>query len=419
MPLTRPVVGMNAEFSAFNPSFPLLIASTFTFLFLCVASFLPVLASPSAGSSQGQLETKASVSAPSLGFQDDLLDRPVASLEVASAHSLSVKTPVRTEEEDLALVLTSPKAAALSQNKAKAPALNAIAANKVALKTTTVVEAVKPSEAPKLEAIKTLPATIAATVPATDTLQNYYRVEKAPLVGEVVIRAIVNEKTGEAGLVINEREVAHFRSAFEGVTPDVRSKRAAQRLFDYLISGGTYSGVDVKSSYDRKMTTVTLDNVPLLQVDADTAQKAKHPTTVSLAKVWAEQLRTALGQPKPTPQEKPDTSTLAMRPHTLTGGSQRQINGLASWYGPYFHGRQTASGTRYNMYEMTAAHKTLPFGTKVKVTNQKTGQQCVVTITDRGPYVGPRVIDLSKAAAAAVGMMGSGVARVTLDILGR
>ena len=81
--------------------------------------------------------------------------------------------------------------------------------------------------------------------------------------------------------------------------------------------------------------------------------------------------------------------------------------GIASWYGPGFHGRLTASGERYDMHELTAAHKTLPFGTKVMVHNPRTGRQVVVRINDRGPYVHGRVIDLSKAAAQAVGVHGT------------
>jgi rare lipoprotein A len=95
----------------------------------------------------------------------------------------------------------------------------------------------------------------------------------------------------------------------------------------------------------------------------------------------------------------------------------KQISGSASWYGGTFHGRKTANGERYNMYGMTAAHKSLPFGTKVRVTNQKNGKAVVVRINDRGPYVGKRVIDLSKGAATAVGMIGSGVAPVKIEVL--
>jgi rare lipoprotein A len=87
----------------------------------------------------------------------------------------------------------------------------------------------------------------------------------------------------------------------------------------------------------------------------------------------------------------------------------RQV-GWASWYGAYHHGRQTASGERFSMWELTAAHRWLPLGTKALVTNLDTGQQVKVTITDRGPYVDPqhRIIDLSRAAAARVGLLQRG-----------
>src|SRR5215203_2536582 len=82
--------------------------------------------------------------------------------------------------------------------------------------------------------------------------------------------------------------------------------------------------------------------------------------------------------------------------------------GAASWYGPGFHGKKTANGERFNTHALTAAHKTLPFGTKVRVTNESTGKSVVVRINDRGPYAQGRVIDLSKAAADAVGILGVG-----------
>lgn len=73
--------------------------------------------------------------------------------------------------------------------------------------------------------------------------------------------------------------------------------------------------------------------------------------------------------------------------------------GNTSYYGSKFHGKRAANGSIYNMYELTAAHKTLPFGTKVKVTNSKTKESVIVKITDRGPYIKGRVLDLSKAAS--------------------
>ena len=93
--------------------------------------------------------------------------------------------------------------------------------------------------------------------------------------------------------------------------------------------------------------------------------------------------------------------------------------GMASWYGPGFHGRLTANGERYNQNGLTAAHKTLPFGTQVRVTNLRNGRSVIVRINDRGPFVGGRVIDLSKGAASVIGLVSSGVAPVQLEILGR
>jgi rare lipoprotein A len=91
--------------------------------------------------------------------------------------------------------------------------------------------------------------------------------------------------------------------------------------------------------------------------------------------------------------------------------------GLASWYGGKFQGRQTASGEIFDTNQFTAAHKTLPFGTMVKVTNLETGESTVVRINDRGPFVPGRIIDLSRAAAAAIGLAGKGVARVRIQVI--
>ena len=93
------------------------------------------------------------------------------------------------------------------------------------------------------------------------------------------------------------------------------------------------------------------------------------------------------------------------------------LQGLASWYGGKFHGRLTSSGEVFDTNTMTAAHKTLPFGTVVKVTNQDNGKIAFVKINDRGPFVEGRIIDLSRAAAMELDMVGQGVARVSLEIV--
>jgi len=93
--------------------------------------------------------------------------------------------------------------------------------------------------------------------------------------------------------------------------------------------------------------------------------------------------------------------------------------GLASWYGHPYHGRRAASGEIYDMHEMTAAHKTLPFGAMVRVTRRDTGESVVVRINDRGPFVKGRIIDLSYAAARKIGLDRDGVAPVKLKVVGQ
>ncbi|HEB01978.1 MAG TPA: septal ring lytic transglycosylase RlpA family protein [Nitrospirae bacterium] len=92
---------------------------------------------------------------------------------------------------------------------------------------------------------------------------------------------------------------------------------------------------------------------------------------------------------------------------------------VASWYGPGFNGKRTASGEVYDMYAMTAAHKTFSFGTKLKLTSVENHRSVVVTVNDRGPFVRGRDIDLSRAAAMKLGLIGSGTGRVYMKILGR
>lgn len=129
----------------------------------------------------------------------------------------------------------------------------------------------------------------------------------------------------------------------------------------------------------------------------------------------------ALQSPPRLPQTLPAATTgnpwLNRLP--LTAGPQMASaqTGTASWYGPGFHGNTTANGERYNQWDATAAHPSLPFGTRVRVTNLANGRSTVVRINDRGPYYGGRVIDLSRHAAETLQMTGSGVAPVRVQVV--
>jgi rare lipoprotein A len=145
----------------------------------------------------------------------------------------------------------------------------------------------------------------------------------------------------------------------------------------------------------------------LLTVDDKVAAQAgTRPAMLTLR--WLDNLRTAMGG---TPFSTASRGGLGL------GGALmgRTMTGHASWYGPGFHGRRAASGERFDQNKMTAAHKTLPFGTVLLVTNTANNRSCLVRINDRGPYVAGRMIDLSAAAARSIGI--SGVGQVRLDIL--
>ena len=115
-----------------------------------------------------------------------------------------------------------------------------------------------------------------------------------------------------------------------------------------------------------------------------------------------------------------------MQPYTVFGKTYepsfvsvgQEIDGIASWYGPDFHSKKTANGENYNMYAQTAAHKTLPINTMVKVTNKNNGKSTIVRINDRGPFVDGRIIDLSFSAGKEIGIEDKGIAPVRLTVLG-
>lgn len=114
-------------------------------------------------------------------------------------------------------------------------------------------------------------------------------------------------------------------------------------------------------------------------------------------------------------RETPPRAAEAPVPPTMRGKPDVVEVGLASWYGPPYHNRKGADGTVYDQNAMTAAHKTLPMGSMVRVTNMSTDQSAVVKITDRGPFVRGRIIDLSLAAAKATGVYQPGVAKVRVE----
>lgn len=116
-------------------------------------------------------------------------------------------------------------------------------------------------------------------------------------------------------------------------------------------------------------------------------------------------------------------SAMALLPVTAAQAQPKETsgkvvqNGRASWYGPGFHGRKTASGERFNSSDMTAAHRSLPFGTRLRVVNESNGRSVVVRVNDRGPFAHRRIIDLAKGPAQALGLTSVGTGYVSLHRL--
>ena len=167
--------------------------------------------------------------------------------------------------------------------------------------------------------------------------------------------------------------------------------------------------------------SIKVKNVELVEINASTRLPEQTKNLAEDALQVTNRLRRLLDNAQPLskvagmPQPK-----LPKPPQNIALGPVRfSLSGLASWYGPGFHGRRSANGEIYNQNALTAAHKSLPFGTRVRVTNKHSGRSVVVRINDRGPYIGGRVIDLSAAAARTIGVIRTGTAPVIVEVLGR
>jgi len=190
--------------------------------------------------------------------------------------------------------------------------------------------------------------------------------------------------------------------------------------FNQLNRTGQVEGEEISVRWEDDLYIIEHGEEILVTLDEDAILPDTTGAAAEDALQAANRLRRLLGEeeanpltevadlPAP-PEPEPEPQVVAY------GGGSFYQQGEASWYGPGFHGRTTANGERYNQWAMTAAHKYLPFGTLVRVTNLYSGAVAVVRINDRGPYAHGRVIDLSAAAADAIGM--GGVASVRIDIL--
>ncbi|AFZ55771.1 septal ring lytic transglycosylase RlpA family protein [Anabaena cylindrica FACHB-243] len=177
----------------------------------------------------------------------------------------------------------------------------------------------------------------------------------------------------------------------------------------------------VKQQLDRY--TIKVDGQELVEINQGTQLADSTKDLARDALQATNRLRRLIGNASPISEiANLPVSTPALTsklPQQIARGFKINFQGIASWYGYDWAGRKTANGERFNPDAMTAAHRSLPMGTQVRVTNTRNNRSVVVRINDRGPYIGGRIIDVSIGAARLLGMVGSGVAPVRIDILGR
>lgn len=217
----------------------------------------------------------------------------------------------------------------------------------------------------------------------------------------------------KASVTLNGKEITCFKGDASGVSAEQRAENFASRLKQAL-DDEKFDANKLIPARDGEVASARVDGVTIMKFEGIETESGKSVLEQSCKTVNA--IRTALGAQllPPTFAKIAELANKDVNPSNTKGC----FSGHASWYGGKFHGRKTSDGSRFNQDGLTAAHRSLPFGTKLLVMNRKTGQSCVVQVNDRGPFVGDRIIDLSRGAARQLDMLGSGVATVDCLVLG-
>lgn len=209
-------------------------------------------------------------------------------------------------------------------------------------------------------------------------------------------------------VAVNGHIVLRMRCPNGGMSPRERANCVAERLREALARAGWE---DIKPAVAKSSFAVVIGARHIVTCDAQHA-KANNSSCYALALKWADNMRLALGG---SALDRRDDSHLVSLD---TVHPYRASVARASWYGGRWNGRLTANGEIYDEMSLTAAHRTLPFGSIVRVTNLLSGKQVVVRINNRGPYIAGREIDLSRAAAEAIGLIRAGVGDVAIEVIG-
>jgi rare lipoprotein A len=262
----------------------------------------------------------------------------------------------------------------------------------------------------------------------TETAKNNIKTETknlkdndSPVDNFIKARYVFNKEKKEGytpvSVYIGDNEVLRITKPAGGLSTEKRAKIVTENINIIIKNGENPENIipDFKSGSG----IIKINNRVLFTVDSSIAKEyGMNPS--ELAFIWVNNVRDALGVARIVRDFQLLTNSLKKTPEKFVEkyGDFMQT-GQASWYGGVFHGRSAADGSIFNKNKFTAAHKSLPFGTVVQVTNLYNGKKCIVKITDRGPFVRGRIIDLSKVAANEIGMLSSGVSRVKVEVLGK
>ncbi len=219
-----------------------------------------------------------------------------------------------------------------------------------------------------------------------------------------------------ATVSIGGKELLSYKGESIKGSAEDRAEDLASKLEELLDDDDNKINPDtILPSKEGEMAAVRIDGTVLkfevpASVNGETTPASPQETSLKICNM----LREALGG-----QQLPSNffkTPEAVDPENVAATGEK-FSGHASWYGGKFHGRRTSAGERFDQDSLTAAHRSLPFGTKLLVMNRRTGDKCVVKVNDRGPFVHNRVIDVSRGAARQLNMISSGVAMVDVFVL--
>ena len=254
-----------------------------------------------------------------------------------------------------------------------------------------------------------------------------------------VVSNVWEENNAEyASVSLNGKDLLTYKANVDNHVAEEKAEDLADKLKD-LMNEDKFDANKLMPAKEGDVAVLKLDGATVLKFDVcDTvdANKQNAGSALEQSLKMVNVIRVAMGAPSipasflktgEIPAAVPAPTTAAVTPTQAPSGKMdlaafakaigSKFSGHASWYGGKFHGRRTSNGSTFDQDGLTAAHRSLPFGTKLLVMNRRTGDSCVVQVNDRGPFVGDRVIDLSKGAAKRLNMLGSGVAVVDCLVL--